>query len=367
MRITLPRAGAVVATALLFSIAACRGGEKRAAGGEVVSSSADKGESVSLLNAPPGTFVYVSDERGNTVNVIDTRVDSIVRTIHAGQRPRGIRLTPDGKHLVVAVSGSPIGGPGVEESKLPPPDRSKDGIAIIDLATGAERRIPGGIDPENFDITPDGKYLYVSNEDAGTATALDMNDGKIVATVKVGGEPEGVKITPNGKQAWVTSEEQGTVTVIDVASNKPVTTIKVGARPRSIIFTSDGAKAYVPAENGGNVTVVDAKNYKPIKTISIKSPKARPMGSAISPDGKYVYISDGRGATVTVIDTKGDSVVTSIPDPERPWGIAISPDGKRIYTANGPSNDVSVIDAATNRVIKRIPAGDSPWGVAISK
>jgi len=354
--------GSVVAG--VVALAACSGGEKTPAAGTESTAAAP----ASAAASGPSSLVYVSDERGNKVTVINGATDSVVKTIDAGQRPRGVRLTPDGKTLVVAVSGSPIGGPGVDESKLPPPDRSKDGIALVDLATDSVRRLQGGHDPENFDITPDGKFIYVSNEDAGTATVLDMSDGKAVATVKVGSEPEGVKITPDGKEAWVTSEGKGTVTVINVASKKPVATITVGKRPRSVIFAPDGSKGYVPAEVGGNVSVVDVKTHKVLKTLDLTktTPGAKPMGSAISPDGKFVYITTGRGATLEVIATASDSVVATIPDPKRPWGVAVTSDGSKIYTANGPSNDVAIIDAATNKVVKTVPAGDSPWGVAIS-
>ncbi|HEV2181764.1 MAG TPA: hypothetical protein VGR59_15660, partial [Gemmatimonadaceae bacterium] len=118
-------------------VAACSGGEKKPAAGAESTAAAPAPAAAST----PSVLVYVSDERGNTVTVIDAATDSVVKTINAGQRPRGVRLTPDGKTLVVAVSGSPIGGPGVDESKLPPPDRSKDGIALVDLSTDSVRRI----------------------------------------------------------------------------------------------------------------------------------------------------------------------------------------------------------------------------------
>ena len=119
-----------------------------------------------------GPYAFVSNEAGNDVSVIDLHTDSVLATLAPGQRPRGIRLMPDGKTLVVAVSGSPRAGPGVDESKLPPADRSKDGLALVDLATRQVRRLPGGIDPENFDISPDGKTIYVANEDASADDQL---------------------------------------------------------------------------------------------------------------------------------------------------------------------------------------------------
>ena len=52
-----------------------------------------------------------------------------------GKRPRGVKLSHDGKLLYVALSGSPRAAPGVDESKLPPPDRAADGVGVVDLAT----------------------------------------------------------------------------------------------------------------------------------------------------------------------------------------------------------------------------------------
>ena len=355
------RCGVVLTGVILVGgLAACGGGEK---GGNA----SESGTAAAVTDSGPGSLVYTSDEVGDSIYVIDTRSDSVVEVFFAGQRPRGVRLSSDGTKLIVAVSGSPRGGPGVDESKLPPPDRSKDGIALVDLATKDVRRLPGGHDPENFDLSSDGNTVYVSNEDAGTATVVDVPSGKIIATVTVGAEPEGVETTPDGKEVWVTSEEKGTVTVIDATSNKAVATITVAKRPRSVIFTRDGSKAYVPAELDSAVVVVDAKAHKVLKKIQIPGPGAKPMGSAISPDGKFVYITNGRGKSVSVIDTGVDSLIATFEVGERPWGIGVSPDGKHIYTANGPGADVSVIDAASHQVIKRIPAGKSPWGIAVSK
>src|SRR5580658_9019144 len=46
---------------------------------------------------------YVSNEKGNTVSVIDTDKWTVTTTIKVGQRPRGIEFTRDGKFVMVAV------------------------------------------------------------------------------------------------------------------------------------------------------------------------------------------------------------------------------------------------------------------------
>src|SRR5262249_8839105 len=92
--------------------------------------------------------VYVSDEDGGNVIVLSTRDDWVVARIAVGKRPRGLRISPDGSKLFVALSGLPKAGPGADESKLPPADPNADGVGIVDLSSlKLLRGIPGGHDP----------------------------------------------------------------------------------------------------------------------------------------------------------------------------------------------------------------------------
>ena len=57
-----------------------------------------------LAVADAGAFTaYVSNEKGNSVTVIDTEKMAAVKTIKVGQRPRGIEVTNDGRFVLVAV------------------------------------------------------------------------------------------------------------------------------------------------------------------------------------------------------------------------------------------------------------------------
>ena len=77
-----------------------------------------------------------------------------------------------------------------------------------------------GTDPEQISLSADGSKVYVSNEDAGVASIIDVASNKIIDSVKVGGEPEGVTTSPNGQWVYVTSEEDNRIAVIDTAASK---------------------------------------------------------------------------------------------------------------------------------------------------
>src|SRR5579859_4890736 len=89
---------------------------------------------------------YVSNEKANTISVIDTATWKVTDTIKVGQRPRGIVVTKDQKYVLVAVGDD-------------------DTIQMIDTASNQViDTLPSGPDPELFIEDPTGKLLYVANE-----------------------------------------------------------------------------------------------------------------------------------------------------------------------------------------------------------
>src|SRR5215470_6033885 len=130
------------------------------------------------VRRPPVT-VYVTNEASGDLSVIDAANNEVIATLPLGKRPRGIQITPDRKNIFVALSGSPIAGPGVDEDSLPPPDKSADGIGIVDVDRNVFLRLmPVGSDPEQFVLSHDGAKLYVANEDAGVASVVDARSGQ---------------------------------------------------------------------------------------------------------------------------------------------------------------------------------------------
>ena len=169
----------------------------------------------------PAVGLYVTNETEGDLTVIDAGTLTAVATIRLGKRPRGIAASPDGTRLFVALSGSPNAGPGVDEKTLPPPDRSADGIGVVDLQQGKLLKVlPSGPDPEQLAVSRDGTRVFISNEDAAQLSVVDLASGEIAERFKVGEEPEGVSVEPSGNRVWVTSEDAGGVFVVDLAARK---------------------------------------------------------------------------------------------------------------------------------------------------
>src|SRR3954471_3579722 len=223
--------------------------------------------------ADRGYWVCVSNERSGDVTVIDGADRKVVATIPVGKRPRGVHPSPDGRLLYVAVSGSPITGPPKLDPKGKPifeeskeeADPTADGVAVVDLAARKfVKKLPAGADPEEFAVSPDGRRLYIANEDVGTLSVATVADGRVEKIVRVKKEPEGVRITPDGRYVYVTCETGGEVFVIATGRKKVVSEFTVGGRPRNVPFRPDGSRAFVPSETDGVVHVIDPAAHKPL-------------------------------------------------------------------------------------------------------
>ncbi|MFN2633218.1 MAG: hypothetical protein ABR610_07375, partial [Thermoanaerobaculia bacterium] len=144
-----------------------------------------------FLAATVAATLFVTNERAGTVSAIDPATKKTIVEVKVGARARGIALSPDGNRLFVAVShfrGQPSNTP--------------DGAAALDpRSLRIVKRYKAGTDPEGIVMSPDGKRFAVSNEDAGTASIVDVASGRTLAAVVTGTEPEGVAASPDGR--WI--------------------------------------------------------------------------------------------------------------------------------------------------------------------
>ena len=298
-------------------------------------------------------WVYVSNEKDDTVTVIDSETYEVIKTFDVGERPRGITIAKDFSKLYICASDS-------------------DAVQVIDIATDKILHdLPSGEDPEQFVLHPDNRHLYIANEDDAIATVVDVESRTVVAQIDVGVEPEGMAVSHDGKWAIVTSETTNMAHWIDTATQTLVDNTLVEQRPRDAEFTLDDSELWVSSEIGGTVAVIDTATRQIKHTISfaiagISKDRIQPVGMELTKDGKYAFIALGPANHVAVVDRMNNyEVVDYILVGRRVWHIDLTPEEDRFFTTNGVSGDVTVVDVASLKPIKTIKVGRFPWGVAV--
>jgi len=295
-----------------------------------------------------GPFAYVIS--GNNISVIDTATDKVVDTMEI-ESGLGVAVSPDGTKVYVT-------------------NNRDNTVSVIDTSISKVIATINGLSsPYAIAFTPDGKKIYITNNDGavfrnGTVSVIDTGTNTVMDTIKVGSVPHRVAVTPDGSKVYVANYYN--ISVIDATTNKVTSTINVGLYPDGIAFSPDGKKVYVTSGGSDNVSIIDTKTNNVIATVPVGDD---PVGVAITPDGTKLYVTNYEGNTISVINTTTNTVTATVPG-DGPYGVSITPDGKKVYVTNLGSDlsgeTVSVIDTATNAVTATVKIGSYPREIAIA-
>jgi len=234
--------------------------------------------------------------------------------------------------------------------------------------------------PVEAAFSPDAKYAYVSNYAMyGTgwdSSAIDTCQGKdsdqsfvyrvdttvfkIDQVVLVGAVPKYLAVSPDNKYVVVSNFCSLDVSIIDVSTNKEVRRIDVGLHPRGIAITNDSSTAYVTVMGGG---VIIAINLRDFTTRTITSAGYTPRHLVLSPDNSVLYVSDNKAGQVRAINPLTDTLIKSVSTGSEPRSMVISDDGLSLYVVNYMSDTLVKIRTSDMRVMQTVTTGHHPVGV----
>lgn len=305
-----------------------------------------------LASAPAmADEIWVSNEKDDTLSVIDIETMEVVRTIDVGERPRGITFSKDYSVLYVCASDS-------------------DTVQVLDPVSGKVLHdLPSGEDPEQFVLHPDDRHLYIANEDDAITTVVDTQTRKVVAQIDVGIEPEGMAVSPDGKIAITTSETTNMAHWIDTESQKLFANTLVDSRPRHAEFVKDGTQMWVSSEIGGTITVFSVADQTEIAKIGfdvegVHPDRVQPVGFELTAGDTHAFVALGPSNHVAVVNAETYEVEEYILVGRRVWHMEFNDDRSLLFTTNGVSGDVTVVDVASRKALKTIKVGRFPWGAA---
>lgn len=229
-------------------------------------------------------------------------------------------------------------------------------------------------------FSPDGKYLYFTNYamygkgftkeghdtcspasgyDTSFLSRINLESYEIDAVYPVGSVPKVVKVTPDNKYILVSNWCSYTVTVISVESGKPVENIKIGRYPRGIAITKDSQYAYVAEMGGSGVHRIDlrdfSKTFIPVGT--------NPRAIVLSPDEKILYVTLNISGKVAAWDLEKNKLIKSITTGKAARSLDISDDGSALFVVNFGSGTMSKVRASDMKLMQTIKVCNEPIGI----
>jgi YVTN family beta-propeller protein len=265
-----------------------------------------------------GKLAYISNYGGpggayNTISVVDIREYKALDPIDLGvlRGAHGLAFV-GGKLWFTAETNKVIG-------RYDPATKRVDWV----LGTGQNRT-------HMIFVSEDLKRIITSNVTSATISIIDRirRQGPVgpplddwdETVVPVGRGSEGFDISPDGRQIWVANAQDGTISVIDAGEKKVVDTLNANVRGANRLkFTPDGSLVLVSTLGGPDLVVLAAQTRREVKRVRIGRGAA---GIQMQPDGSRAYVSCTPDNYVAVIDLKMLEVAGHIDTGRQPDGLA---------------------------------------------
>ncbi len=181
-----------------------------------------------LRLSPDGTTAYIALIQGKGLGVLDVATDMLTIIPLEGNAVQ-TAVTPDGKLVVVSLYNT---------KKLAIFDVATKNVNYIGLPQGAKG-------PIQMYPTPDSRFIYIADQGyyfeqptGNSVYKIDLAIKSVIKEIPVGDAPHGVVVSPDGKFVYVTNLLSQNVSIIDTATDTEAGRIEVGKMPNGISLWS---------------------------------------------------------------------------------------------------------------------------------
>lgn len=188
------------------------------------------------------------------IAVVDLKKGKKIREIVSGPETEGIEFSKDGKKIIVT-------------------NEADNTITVHDFKSGKLLKTIStkeyGERPRGIKVSPDGSY-YVSTLEYGNKFMVLDKNFSVLRTVDTGQAPYGIAFDRQGNRLFVASSKEKALQVYDAHSFEKIKDIASGNRCWHFSFTPDEKEILLACGKSEAVVVIDAQTLEKTKEISNK-------------------------------------------------------------------------------------------------
>jgi DNA-binding beta-propeller fold protein YncE len=264
---------------------------------------------------PTGQKLFVAALGNNTVEVVDVRSGTHIKSLPGFREPQGIAGVPDA-NLIAVANGQGEGAQTIDANDY-----------------HAAKAISFGEDADNVRYDAVAKTLYVGYGN-GALAAISPGDGKVLGTVKLAGHPESFQLERVGPRIFVNVPTAAHIAVVDRHAMRVIATWPVSVAKSNFPMALDEAnhRMFVGCRRPAKVLVYDTTTGKETGASDIVGDTDDLFYDA---QRRRLYVSGGEGY-VDVLDAHAPPAVTRLARMKTAEGARTSlfvPDQGRLYLA----------------------------------
>lgn len=322
----------------------------------------------SVLALGDGLVVADNSIVHHTLSIFDSRTGALRRTVTTALRftdlgfskPTGVvegapvqgAVTPDGQYYWFtnySMFGPHMGPAGVDtctpRSAIASGD-TPEYVERLNLGTlSIDRAIQVGLVPKYDVISPNGKWLLVTNWCSWTLNIIKVSENRVAATLPLEALPLGIAIGPHSRYAYVALAGKEDLVKVDILTAKVVGYIFVGRNPSTVVLSPSGRYAFVTLDQPGDVVKVDLKTNR---VVAVKHTGVGCRDVAISRDGTAIFVINSGSDTMTMLRASDLAIEASVPVPPDSVGVSFDATTDDVWVSSyaGHISRFALVDAA---------------------
>jgi DNA-binding beta-propeller fold protein YncE len=221
------------------------------------------GSPMSVAVTPDGALLLVANQRAGEVDVLEARTGTPVATYHMPGSAYRALVSADGLRGYVTSSGGLL---------LVIDLKAHRAVATIDLALGPTNGLA---------LADGGNTLYITSTRGGIA-AVDLRANSVTRRIDVSGVLQDVAVSPDGRELYVADEQSG-VSIVPLDGGPRRDVPLDGAF--GLALAPDGATIWVTQPGAGRVTVIDRVSREVVRTLRLRAGASASQPRRVAFDG----------------------------------------------------------------------------------
>jgi DNA-binding beta-propeller fold protein YncE len=207
-------------------------------------------------------------------------------------------------------------------------------VEVLDLKAGTHvKSLAGFKEPQGIALATDTKTVAVANGQGEGLQLIGADDFRSAAMIRLGDDADNVRYDAAAKKLFV-GFGSGALAAIDPAAGKLLGQAKLAGHPESFQLEREGARAFVNVPTAEHVAVVDRTSMKVTGTWPVTSARANyPM--ALDEANHRLFIGCRRPAKGLVLDTTSGKEIASFDIVGDTDDLFYDAARKRLYVSGG--------------------------------
>jgi len=298
------------------------------------------------VRPPSGVVALASSRADDTVVLFDKISGRVVGVVPTGRQPAGMALSESRRRAYVAITG----------------DDSIEVIGIDEQDIIERLRLQGGDAPLELALTPDGRTLLSANSGSDSVSFIDTNGPFEIERVSVGNAPNSILIDRFGRRAYVFNSLGDSITILDLLRRTVVGTIRTESEPLRGQFSPDGERLYVIHRSSPNMLIVDPATMSITDRVYVRSGAS---ALKIDSRTGWIYLARRTGGVVEVFEPDSFLPVGTISTPGAVNYLTIDGDTGNLFCVLPRSPAVRSISIASQRALVDTDLGADPYWVTM--